>query len=69
VVWAETSKVGCAVHSCPNGVQATTLADKADTIFVCNYASAGNVNGGQPYRSEGKFCAGCEELPEKALLQ
>lgn len=40
VVWAQTSKVGCAAHACPNGVQATTFADEAGAILVCNYASA-----------------------------
>ncbi|XP_029681302.1 GLIPR1-like protein 1 [Takifugu rubripes] len=69
VVWATTTKVGCAAHLCPNGVQTTNFADKEGIIFVCNYAPAGIINGAQPYRTEGKFCSGCEGVCVEKLCR
>lgn len=40
IVWADTTKVGCALHACP-------ALDFGNTI-VCNYAPGGN-DGGRPY--------------------
>ncbi|CAN9508070.1 unnamed protein product [Ophioblennius macclurei] len=58
VVWASSYKVGCAVQVCPNGVK--SYNDKAGAIFVCNYATAGNMNGAHPYKSGGAPCSRCE---------
>uniref|UniRef100_UPI0037E846C5 GLIPR1-like protein 1 n=1 Tax=Semicossyphus pulcher TaxID=241346 RepID=UPI0037E846C5 len=60
VVWANSYKVGCAAHLCPNGVQKTGFGPTAGVLFVCNYAPAGNVNGRKPYESKGAACSGCE---------
>ncbi|XP_071776136.2 GLIPR1-like protein 1 [Centroberyx gerrardi] len=57
VVWASSYKVGCAVQLCPNGVK--EFADKEGVLFVCNYATGGNVNGRRPYET-GMYCSGCE---------
>ncbi len=40
VVWRTTTKVGCALHTCPGLQYGSTV--------VCNYAPAGN-SGGRPY--------------------
>lgn len=40
VVWRTTTKVGCAIHTCPGLQYGATV--------VCNYAPGGN-NGGRPY--------------------
>ncbi len=45
LVWADTRLVGCAVSFCP----ANTLHDYPATYLVCNYASAGNYIGRNPY--------------------
>ncbi|XP_032363999.1 GLIPR1-like protein 1 [Etheostoma spectabile] len=57
VVWASTYKVGCAVQLCPNGVK--SFGPEEGVVFVCNYATAGNVNGRRPYE-EGAGCSGCK---------
>lgn len=57
-VWASSYKVGCAVQLCPNGVKDFTTEEAA--IFVCNYATAGNVNGRRPFSSAGAPCSRCE---------
>ncbi|XP_063761776.1 glioma pathogenesis-related protein 1 isoform X2 [Eleginops maclovinus] len=59
VVWASSYKVGCAVQLCPGGVKKTSFSSKEGAIFVCNYATAGNVRGRQPYK-RGSGCLGCE---------
>lgn len=41
VVWRNTTRVGCARHSCPGLTYGNTV--------VCNYAPAGNVSGQSPY--------------------
>ncbi|XP_077957212.1 GLIPR1-like protein 1 [Gasterosteus aculeatus] len=67
VVWGSSFKVGCAVQLCPNGVQGTSFASKEGAIFLCNYATAGNVNGRQPYTSGGAGCSRCEGTCERNL--
>ncbi|XP_056132241.1 GLIPR1-like protein 1 [Lampris incognitus] len=57
VVWASSFKVGCAVQVCPKGVKGTTYKDGA--LFVCNYATAGNMNGQRPYK-DGTPCSNCD---------
>ncbi|XP_008276762.1 GLIPR1-like protein 1 isoform X2 [Stegastes partitus] len=58
VVWATSYKVGCAVQLCRNGVSGFT--DREGAVFVCNYATAGNMNGRRPYESQGAACSGCD---------
>ncbi|XP_069569287.1 GLIPR1-like protein 1 [Brachyistius frenatus] len=58
VVWASSYKVGCAVQLCKDGVSGLGTSEMA--IFVCNYATAGNMNGAQPYESAGAACSGCK---------
>ncbi|XP_078137743.1 glioma pathogenesis-related protein 1 [Sander vitreus] len=60
VVWASTHKVGCAAQLCPNGVKNTKFASKEGVLFVCNYATAGNVNRRRPYEHQGASCSGCK---------
>ncbi|XP_047431800.1 GLIPR1-like protein 1 [Mugil cephalus] len=67
VVWASSYKVGCAVQLCPNGVRQFTAAKGA--IFVCNYATAGNTIGRQPYKSEEAVCSGCKGYCEDKLCR
>ncbi|KAL0963076.1 hypothetical protein UPYG_G00349360 [Umbra pygmaea] len=62
VVWATSYKVGCAVQKCPNGVKAISF--KAEAIFVCNYATAGNYYGEKPYQ-EGKACSACKDANDQ----
>ncbi|MBX2848691.1 MAG: CAP domain-containing protein [Acidiferrobacterales bacterium] len=46
-IWADTYKVGCAVNFC----QAGSVSSLPATYLVCNYASAGNYIGREPYES------------------
>ncbi|KAM9845883.1 GLIPR1-like protein 1 [Aulostomus maculatus] len=69
VVWASSYKVGCAAQLCPHGVKKTKFATRQGIIFVCNYAPAGNVNGRQPYESQGQACSGCEGACKENLCQ
>ncbi|NWV18706.1 GLIP1 protein, partial [Origma solitaria] len=55
VVWAESYKVGCAVHFC-NTVENFPGLSKA-AHFVCNYGPAGNYPR-KPYK-EGQPCSRC----------
>ncbi|NXT84387.1 GLIP1 protein, partial [Zapornia atra] len=55
VVWAESYKVGCAVHFC-NTVEHFPGLIKA-AHFVCNYGPAGNYPR-KPYEA-GQPCSGC----------
>ncbi|XP_062299339.1 GLIPR1-like protein 1 isoform X2 [Scomber scombrus] len=68
-VWASSFKVGCAAQLCPNGVKDTNFATKEGVIFVCNYATAGNVNGGRPYATQGAACSKCEGTCENNLCR
>ncbi|NXK98717.1 GLIP1 protein, partial [Formicarius rufipectus] len=55
VVWAESYKVGCAVHFC-NTVEYFSEVSQA-AHFVCNYGPAGNYPR-KPYKA-GQPCSGC----------
>lgn len=57
VVWADSYKVGCAVHLCPDGVKGFKEG-RACAHFVCNYSPGGNYAGVKPYRS-GQTCSEC----------
>ncbi|KAK2883300.1 GLIPR1-like protein 1 [Channa argus] len=67
VVWARSYKVGCAVQLCPNGVRYFSSEDGA--VFVCNYATAGNIAGSRPYESKGAACSGCDDTCENNLCR
>lgn len=41
IVWADSTKLGCAIASCPGGQVAN--------FVVCNYAPGGNYQGQRPY--------------------
>ncbi|XP_054480522.1 GLIPR1-like protein 1 [Anoplopoma fimbria] len=69
VVWANSYKVGCAAQLCPKGVKKTNFGSRESVIFVCNYATAGNVNGRQPYNNGGAGCSGCEGTCENNLCR
>ncbi|NXT86809.1 GLIP1 protein, partial [Anhinga rufa] len=55
VVWAESYKVGCAVHFCNTVENFPELVKGAH--FVCNYGPAGNYPR-KPYEA-GQPCSGC----------
>ncbi|NXV82626.1 GLIP1 protein, partial [Atlantisia rogersi] len=55
VVWAESYKVGCAVHFCNTVEYFPGLLEAAH--FVCNYGPAGNYPR-KPYEA-GQPCSGC----------
>ncbi|XP_069349707.1 GLIPR1-like protein 1 isoform X2 [Eulemur rufifrons] len=61
VVWAKSSKVGCAVAICPN------LGGPSTAIFVCNYGPAGNFANMPPY-TRGASCSLCSEK-EKCVMK
>lgn len=67
VVWASSYKVGCAVHLCPNGVR--SFSSRAGVVFVCNYATAGNMNSRRPYNDQGESCSGCTGTCEAKLCR
>jgi len=41
IVWADTTKVGCGIHTCPGLTYGSSV--------VCNYAPGGNIGGQRPY--------------------
>lgn len=58
MVWADTHRVGCAVHLC---AQMEGLDWTEPTHFlVCNYYPPGNFEGERPY-VEGEWCSQCPE--------
>lgn len=58
MVWADTHRVGCAVHLC---AQMEGLDWTEPTHFlVCNYYPPGNYEGERPY-VEGEWCSQCPE--------
>ncbi|XP_026182866.1 glioma pathogenesis-related protein 1 [Mastacembelus armatus] len=65
VVWASSYKVGCAAQLCPKGV--ANISTKEGVVFVCNYATAGNINGQQPYETQGAACSGCKDTCKDRL--
>ncbi|XP_063357391.1 GLIPR1-like protein 1 isoform X1 [Pelmatolapia mariae] len=67
VVWASTYKVGCAVQLCPDGIK--HFINKKGVLFVCNYATAGNIIGRRPYASQGGACSRCSGTCENKLCR
>ncbi|KAL7864116.1 hypothetical protein AOLI_G00155360 [Acnodon oligacanthus] len=57
IVWAKTTKVGCAAHICET---VEGLDFKNATMLVCNYVPPGNVVGQKPYET-GVPCSNCPE--------
>uniref|UniRef100_A0A8C6T5L1 SCP domain-containing protein n=1 Tax=Neogobius melanostomus TaxID=47308 RepID=A0A8C6T5L1_9GOBI len=58
MVWADTHRVGCAVHLC---AQMEGLAwTEPSNFLVCNYYPPGNYEGERPY-VEGEWCSQCPE--------
>ncbi|XP_027742590.1 glioma pathogenesis-related protein 1-like [Empidonax traillii] len=55
VVWAESYKVGCAVHFCNTVEHFSQVSEAAH--FICNYGPAGNYPR-KPYKA-GQPCSGC----------
>jgi pathogenesis-related protein 1 len=45
MVWKQTRQVGCAVVSCPQGMESF----QAGTLVVCEYDPPGNYRGQRPY--------------------
>ncbi len=45
MIWKSTRQVGCAVISCPNGMESF----QAGTLVVCEYDPPGNYRGQRPY--------------------
>jgi hypothetical protein len=41
IVWADTTKVGCGIHTCPGLTYGSSI--------VCNYGPGGNIGGQRPY--------------------
>uniref|UniRef100_UPI0037E7259D peptidase inhibitor 16-like n=1 Tax=Semicossyphus pulcher TaxID=241346 RepID=UPI0037E7259D len=61
MVWADTHRVGCAVHHC-NDMEGLNWGK---TYFlVCNYYPTGNYEGERPY-VEGDWCSRCPENFQK----
>ncbi|XP_069566952.1 peptidase inhibitor R3HDML [Brachyistius frenatus] len=57
MVWASSSRVGCAVRTCSD-MQAFGSSWNQATLLVCNYSIKGNWVGQAPYKS-GKPCSAC----------
>ncbi|XP_060930067.1 R3H domain containing-like [Limanda limanda] len=57
MVWASTSRLGCAVRKCSN-VQAFGSSWREATLLVCNYSIKGNWVGESPYKT-GRPCSVC----------
>ncbi|XP_013856574.1 peptidase inhibitor 16 [Austrofundulus limnaeus] len=62
MVWADTHRVGCAIHSC-NSMEGLDW-DQRTSFLVCNYYPAGNYEGERPY-VEGDWCSRCPENLQK----
>ncbi|XP_029351263.1 GLIPR1-like protein 1 [Echeneis naucrates] len=67
VVWGSSYKVGCAAHLCPGGVR--NFDSRKAVMFVCNYATAGNMNGNRPYVSGREACSGCTGTCDNRLCR
>ncbi|VDI69363.1 Hypothetical predicted protein [Mytilus galloprovincialis] len=48
VVWADSTKLGCAVGSCPSMTNLPSYFRNVKFV-VCNYGPGGNFNGRKPY--------------------
>ncbi|XP_076840191.1 peptidase inhibitor R3HDML [Brachyhypopomus gauderio] len=60
MVWASTSRVGCAINRCSNmNVFGSTW--KEAILLVCNYSIKGNWLGEAPYKM-GKPCSACPSV-------
>ncbi|XP_055001903.1 cysteine-rich secretory protein LCCL domain-containing 2 [Sorex araneus] len=57
IVWATTTKIGCAVHTCPRMDVWGDVWENA-VYLVCNYSPKGNWIGEAPYKS-GPPCSEC----------
>ncbi|XP_035501924.1 R3H domain containing-like [Scophthalmus maximus] len=57
MVWASTSRVGCAVRKCSN-VHVFGSNWREATLLVCNYSIKGNWLGEAPYKT-GRPCSDC----------
>lgn len=57
LVWATTSRVGCAVHACPRMNVWGEIWENA-VYLVCNYSPKGNWIGEAPYQ-HGRSCSQC----------
>ncbi|XP_062398182.1 R3H domain containing-like [Sardina pilchardus] len=57
MVWANTNRMGCAIHKCYNMYVFGSTWKKAD-FLVCNYSIKGNWVGEAPYK-RGKPCSAC----------
>ncbi|XP_075392993.1 cysteine-rich secretory protein LCCL domain-containing 2 [Tenrec ecaudatus] len=57
IVWATTTRVGCAVHTCPQINVWGNLWENA-VYLVCNYSPKGNWIGEAPYKY-GRPCSEC----------
>uniref|UniRef100_A0A4W3GGJ6 SCP domain-containing protein n=1 Tax=Callorhinchus milii TaxID=7868 RepID=A0A4W3GGJ6_CALMI len=55
MVWANTTKVGCGNHFCP---QLKNIKMKQANFIVCNYSPVGNLKGSGPYK-QGPSCSEC----------
>ncbi|XP_056155657.1 peptidase inhibitor 16-like [Lampris incognitus] len=61
MVWADTHRVGCALHLCDT-MEGLDFEDAS--FLVCNYYPAGNYEGEKPY-VEGDMCSRCPENMQK----
>ncbi|XP_049642717.1 cysteine-rich secretory protein LCCL domain-containing 2 [Suncus etruscus] len=57
IVWATTTKIGCAVHTCPSMEVWGEMWNNA-VFLVCNYSPKGNWIGEAPYKT-GTPCSDC----------
>ncbi|XP_030646279.1 glioma pathogenesis-related protein 1b [Chanos chanos] len=64
LVWAQSYKLGCAVHICSSGIEEFSRSPEG-TIFVCNYG-IGNVRGFPPF-IEGPVCSTCAKTCHNRL--
>ncbi|XP_054465677.1 LOW QUALITY PROTEIN: peptidase inhibitor 16-like [Anoplopoma fimbria] len=61
MVWADTHRVGCAIHLCNN---MEGLDWERVSFLVCNYYPAGNYEDQRPF-VEGEWCSRCPENLQK----
>ncbi|KAB5546535.1 hypothetical protein PHYPO_G00073240 [Pangasianodon hypophthalmus] len=60
MVWASTSRIGCAINRCSN-MYVFGATWKQATLLVCNYSIKGNWVGEAPYKT-GKPCSACPSI-------
>uniref|UniRef100_A0A8C6SX00 Cysteine-rich secretory protein LCCL domain containing 2 n=1 Tax=Neogobius melanostomus TaxID=47308 RepID=A0A8C6SX00_9GOBI len=66
LVWATTSRVGCAVHVCPQMNVWGEIWNNA-VYLVCNYSPKGNWIGEAPYK-HGSPCSQCPPSEQKHMV-